>query len=65
MTEMPFWEKYTLTVREAAEYFHIGEKRIREIVDENEDADFILWVGTRALIKKKSFERYIDEATTI
>ncbi|MCR5802959.1 MAG: excisionase, partial [Clostridia bacterium] len=25
MTEMPFWEKYTLTIREAAEYFHIGE----------------------------------------
>ena len=65
MNEMPFWEKYTLTIREAAEYFHIGEKRIREIVEEDASADFILWVGTRAMIKKKRFEKYIDEATTI
>ena len=25
--EIPYWEKYMLTLREAAEYFHIGEKR--------------------------------------
>ena len=23
---VPIWEKYALTIREAAEYFHIGEK---------------------------------------
>lgn len=27
MIEIPIWEKYTLTIREAAEYFHIGEKK--------------------------------------
>lgn len=63
--EMPFWEKYTLTIREAAEYFHIGEKRMRQIVDENLNSDFVLMNGNRAMIKRKSFEKYIDEVSTV
>ena len=31
MIEIPYWEKYMLTLREAAEYFHIGEKKMRQI----------------------------------
>jgi len=65
MKEIPIWEKYTLTIREAAEYFHIGEKKMRQIVDENGDADFILMVGNRAMIKRKLFEEYIDLATAV
>ena len=42
MIEIPYWEKYMLTLREAAEYFHIGEKKMRQIVDENMDAKFLL-----------------------
>ena len=37
MIEIPYWEKYMLILREAAEYFHIGEKKMRQIVDENMD----------------------------
>ena len=65
MTETPIWEKYTLTIREAAEYFHIGEKKMRQIVDENNNANFILMVGNRAMIKRKLFEQYIDVATVV
>ena len=65
MIEIPSWEKYTLTIREAAEYFHIGEKKMRQIVDENYNANFILMVGNRAMIKRKLFEQYIDVATTV
>ena len=65
MKEIPVWEKYTLTIREAAEYFHIGEKKMRQLVNENNDADFILMVGNRAMIKRKRFEEYIDLATAI
>ena len=57
MIEIPIWEKYTLTIREAAEYFHIGEKKMRQIVDENYNANFILMVGNRAMIKRKLFEQ--------
>ena len=30
---MPFWQKYTLTVAEACSYFHIGERKMREIIE--------------------------------
>ena len=64
-TEIPYWEKYMLTLREAAEYFHIGEKKMRQIVDDNLDADFLLESGNRIMIKRRLFEQYLDNATVI
>ena len=63
--EIPYWEKYMLTLREAAEYFHIGEKKMRQIVDDNMDANFLLESGNRVMIKRKLFEKYLDRATVI
>ena len=65
MQEIPFWERYMLTIREAAEYFHIGEKKMRPIVEENEGADFIIMNGNRAMIKRKCFEKFLDSATAV
>ena len=36
---IPVWKKYSLNVSEAAEYYGIGEKRLRQIAGENEGAD--------------------------
>ena len=63
--EMPYWEKYMLTLREAAEYFHIGEKKMRQIVDENMDAKFLLESGNRVMIKRKLFEEFLDNSSVI
>ena len=63
--QIPYWERYLLTIREAAEYFHIGEKKLRQIVEENSTADFIIMNGNRAMIKRKSFEQYLDQATAV
>jgi len=63
--EIPYWEKYMLTLREAAEYFHIGEKKMRQIVDDNLDANFLLESGNRIMIKRKLFEEYLDRASVI
>jgi hypothetical protein len=63
--EIPYWEKYMLTLREAAEYFHIGEKKMRQIVDENMDANFLLESGNRVMIKRKLFEEFLDRASVI
>ena len=63
--EIPYWEKYMLTLREAAEYFHIGEKKMRQIVDENMDANFLLESGNRIMIKRKLFEEYLNSASVI
>ncbi len=65
MTDIPYWEKYMLTLREAAEYFHIGEKKLRQIVDENMDADFLLTSGNRIMIKRRRFEEFLDSSSVI
>lgn len=59
---VPIWEKYTLSVEEAAAYFRIGENKLRTIINENRNADFILWNGNRPQIKRKKFESYVDRA---
>jgi len=63
--EIPFWEKYTLTVQEAAAYFRIGEKKLRKIISENANADFVIWNNSRPQIKRKKFENYIDRLNVI
>lgn len=62
---VPIWHKYTLSIEEAAEYFRIGRKRLREIASENPEADFLLSNGNRIQIKRKKFEEYIDNASVI
>ena len=59
---VPIWEKYALTIREAAEYFHIGEKRMKKIVEQNRESDFVVMLGNRAMIKRKSFEQFLDSS---
>ena len=49
---VPVWKKYSLNVSEAAEYYGIGEKRLRQIAGENEGADFILEVGSHIRFKE-------------
>jgi phage antirepressor YoqD-like protein len=63
--KIPFWERYTLSIEEAAAYFRIGENKLRKIISENKDADFVLWNGTRSQIKRKKFENYIDRLNVI
>ena len=46
--------------KEAAVYFHIGENNIRNIINQNPDADFWFWNGNRKQIKRKLFEQYMD-----
>lgn len=58
-------EKYNLTVKEAAAYFSIGEKKMRRIAEENPDGDFILMNGSHMLIKRTAFERYLDAVCAI
>ena len=65
ITEIPYGEKYMLTLREAAEYFHIGEKKMRQIAYDNMDAKFLLESGNRIMIKRKLFEEFLDRASVI
>ena len=62
---LPIWHKYLLTIEEAAEYFGIGEKRLRRIVAENIGEDFVMEVGSQTRIKGELFEQYLNSSGTI
>ena len=59
-TEVPIWEKYTLTIEEAAKYFRIGENKLRRLAEENLSSGWVLVNGNRLQIKRKQFEKVID-----
>ena len=44
-TDVPIWEKYTLTIEEASKYFRIGEKKLRKLAEENLDAGWVIVNG--------------------
>ncbi|MCQ5167574.1 helix-turn-helix domain-containing protein [Roseburia hominis] len=62
--EVPVWEKTNLTVEETAAYSGIGINRIKELSNED-DCPFVLWVGSKRLIKRKKFDDYIDRQYSI
>lgn len=63
--KLPWWQKYTLTLNEASEYFGIGYKKLSAFVQEHSDADFVLWNGNRAQIKREQFQKYVDEQMNV
>ncbi len=65
MEKVPVWEKYTLTIEEASDYFGIGTTKLRKIISGDQSADYILMNGTKTLIKRKIFERFIDTTFSI
>ena len=52
-------EKYMLTVKEAAEYYNMGTKALRRIV-ENAEKKFAVVSGNKVLIIRHRFEEYLD-----
>lgn len=63
--DVPIWQRYTMTIDEAAVYFHIGRARLRALVSEDPYAPYILMVGNRVQIKRKLFEEYLDSANAV
>ena len=62
--EIPIWEKSNLTLEEAAAYSGIGINKLRLITD-NENCTFVLWVGSKRLIKRKKLDEYTENAYSI
>ena len=63
--DIPFFEKYLLTVNEASLYFHIGQKKMYEVVRNHEGAKWLIYNGQRIMIKKDMFAMWMDEQATI
>ncbi len=56
---VPIENKYALNVQEAAEYFGIGQGKLRELMQMRR-CPFIIYVGRKCLIKRKELEKYLD-----
>ena len=57
-------DRPTLTVKETAAYTGIGMNRIRKMCNEN-DCQFVLWVGSKMMVKREPFEAYLNQAYSI
>lgn len=62
---IPYWKQYTLTIEEASEYFRIGETKLRRLIHDNPDAEYLLHNGNRIQIKRILFEKFIDSLDAI
>ena len=62
--EIPIWEKSNLTLEEAAAYSGVGIHEIRQLTN-SEKCEFVLWVGSKRLIKRKKFDEYLEKAYSI
>ena len=61
---IPVQYKCLLTIREAAEYSNIGINKIDQLL-KTPNCPFVLYVGTKKLVKRKEFEAYISEQLMI
>ena len=61
---LPVWQKMNLSLEEAVAYTGIGKTKLREMSDK-EDCPFVLWIGTRRMIKRRKFDEYIERVYSI
>lgn len=57
--EVPIWQKVTMTIDEASAYSNIGTATLRKLAN-NPRCTFSLSVGTKKLIKRKEFDKFIE-----
>lgn len=62
--EVPIWEKVALTLEEAAAYTGVGINKLRKISDK-EDCAFVLWNGTKRLLKRRALEEFLEKNYSI
>lgn len=65
-TDVRIEAKYALSIKEAAKYFGIGEKKLSMIYNENMGESWALNVGTRKrLIKRELFAEWLDKTSSL
>ena len=61
---VPINEKLLLTIKEAALYSNIGINKIDSML-RTPNCPFVLFVGTKKLVKRREFEEYISQKLVI
>ena len=62
--KVPIHLKVTLTIREAAEYSNIGINKIDSML-RTPNCPFVLYVGTKKLVKRREFEEFLSQRLII
>ena len=62
--QVPIHLKMTLSIREAAEYSNIGINKIDQML-RAPNCPFVLFVGTKKLVKRKEFEKFVKNELII
>ena len=62
--QVPINLKMTLTIKEAAAYSNIGINKIESMLH-SPNCPFVLFVGTKKLVKRREFEQYISHKLMI
>ena len=57
-------QKSLLTLEEASAYFNIGVCKIRELTND-ENCPYVLWNGSKRLIKRKLFEEFLYNSYSV
>lgn len=63
--KLPLNQRFTLTLKEASQYFHIGEKKLRRMAAEDPGAGFLLHNGRKVLIIREEFEQFLCQTSCI
>lgn len=61
---VPIENKLALTISEAAEYSNIGQNKISKLLN-TPNCPFVLFVGTKKLVKRREFESFISNKVEI
>lgn len=64
-TKVDVKDKFCLTIEEACEYFHIGQKKMRQLASEHIDSGLFIQNGVKVLVKRKRFESFLEDVTSI
>ena len=62
--DCPIWEKSLLTMQEASIYFNIGYPKLSALTSDD-DCEYVVWNGTRRLIKRERFTEFLDSQFSV
>lgn len=61
---VPINKKCLLTLDEAVQYTGLGHQKLRDISNE-EDCSFVLWNGSKRMLKRVKLEEYLNKVYSI
>lgn len=62
---IPVWQKYILSVEEAAEYFGMDEEKIVDLMEDYPGSNWIITIDGVLMVKRKLFAQFLDCVSAI